>query len=1166
MIKKGSYFILLLATMGIKIIAVEEKQVELNLNNNSVYSKNGVDIKVQNNNIKVYNFRRDFKQDKLFLKDKFILESYNLSGDVMVEGTSGEISLKNGNSRFDNNFAWLEVGKVTKAEKPNDKIYFGSKEAEFKEKNINLIKAWLSTDTKANQEKSKKKLGYYLEADNVFIELGKQITFKNLNIIVKNKNILPISIPWYRFNLRKDSKIPLFLELGSSDEYGFFISQGLIYESKNGKFQGGISPKISDRIGLLIGRMENWYDFDNLGTSKINISNMAIWKKGKDNKVDISKREDISNDNRWDIEYTHNYEGNKGYFDLGFRSVTYNENLNLKKIIKNFDATKKFNYFENGIFYDRQPLGLIPDMGNYSNFYNLSTKLEKLGDKEDISVKAKVKLTNDEKAYSYIIREDIKKLDYWEEKDNDLFSNLEIKKENEENKLSFYYNYLKDLDPGSSIKDLKSQSEDFGFLFEDKDKKVVLNYDNKKGNRFKKIKFWEKNPNLKNLKDKNKYNLEFDYTPLTKMEYKLDDSRKFGVKFGEYALTTRTSFKVGYENNFLEKELDTKDDPLRKDVFSKSNRLNQYNRYENILYNKKEENKLYTEIYTDLFDFIITSGDRKEIIETREGFNETSKRYENSSEFYGLEISKKNIFLNFIGKIDVFTKIKKEKYKDLKDELNKYETSLTHYLNLDNNLDNKIKISYKDYNYLGDNKNEIRRLVGKSKEIKYEDELNVSLKDIKVYYKNEYSEKKKAYDGNKDKIELRNNLEVLYKGEKKVETYYNLSKRYSNEKLTGKNYNDLNLGDYGIKFFIEKNEIYYKNENIKAKEISLELNSNIGKFNEDISSNIYGYSYNFGNGKINFEYGKAKDKAKFKDKNLLDIDNQNFSVEYLKGKEIEHSYKINYEDYKVNYKDYKSLDYKTEYDTDVIRFKYGFKDKQVSDEDLRRYASREFGKSQKDLTSLDLTKIREIIEKRDRSNFNLGKIINNKVSYNENLNKTLSFYLYLERSKDRYKETNKYFDSLKEFKIAAFYSRKRTGFGYTYSQKSKYDNPKEKIGWKVSEKEHEFSFYKKFGKLSNDWSIKTYIQFFDGSDTKSNKSFLDAVGIELGKEMDYYKWSIAYIRDYSIKTYDYEWKVALQFTLLTFPDKILFGIGGNGGSNKNVSPDFNLLNGIKIKE
>ena len=46
---KKYYLILALAIMGIQINAAEESQVELDLNDNSVYSKNGVDVKFENN-------------------------------------------------------------------------------------------------------------------------------------------------------------------------------------------------------------------------------------------------------------------------------------------------------------------------------------------------------------------------------------------------------------------------------------------------------------------------------------------------------------------------------------------------------------------------------------------------------------------------------------------------------------------------------------------------------------------------------------------------------------------------------------------------------------------------------------------------------------------------------------------------------------------------------------------------------------------------------------------------------------------------------------------------------------------------------------------------------------------------------------------------------------
>ena len=68
--------------------------------------------------------------------------------------------------------------------------------------------------------------------------------------------------------------------------------------------------------------------------------------------------------------------------------------------------------------------------------------------------------------------------------------------------------------------------------------------------------------------------------------------------------------------------------------------------------------------------------------------------------------------------------------------------------------------------------------------------------------------------------------------------------------------------------------------------------------------------------------------------------------------------------------------------------------------------------------------------------------------------------------------------------------------------------------------------------------------------------------------MGYYEWSVAYMREYSITTRDYEWKAALQFTLLTFPDKRLFGIGAKGGSaeGEQTKPDVHVFSGIKIED
>ncbi|MFK4785752.1 hypothetical protein [Fusobacterium sp. MFO224] len=1163
---KKYYLILALAIMGTQINAAEESQVELNLSDNSVYSKNGVDVKFENNKIKAFNLRRDTKQNKLIIKDKIIMDSYNLSGDLRVEGTSGEVSLDGKKAKFDKNFAWLEVGNVTGAEKPNDRIFFGSEKANYTDGKIELKKAWLTTDPKADKDKDNKDLGYYLESDSIFIEPDKQVTLRDTNLFVKNKDIMPFTLPWYRFNIRSGSEIPLFPEWRTTDDYGWTISQGILYESKDRKYKGGFAPKFADEMGLLVGRMENWYTFDNIGESRLNVNNALIWKKNKDGELNSLNREDESNDDRWDIDYTHKYRGEKGYFNFGVKSVTYNENSALKDAIEDLDAERKFNYIDkDGVAHNNQLLGNIPDMGSYSNFYNLSTELNKLGANKDISINAKLKLTDDEKAYHYMVSDEVDDMSYGTQMDHDLFSNLGIKKDNDKYTISGYYNYLKDVDPGSNKQDLQSRAEDFGFLFKDKENKITLNYDEKNGDEFRGLKAWERNPNLSTLKTTDKYNLDFDYTPWTVSKYEINDSRKFGAEFGEYQLTTGTSFKVGYNYDFSEKKLDLENDPLRKGVFSTDSRLSQYNRFENIVYNKKEENRAYTTFYTGIFDFTVAGGDSKETIETREGSNDIVKTYKNESKFYELGLAKNKVSLGNLGEVDIYGNIRQDQYKNSDDEVNRFSTGLTHRISLNDNLNNEFKISFIDYDFSGNEGDKVRRLINKNKEIKYNDKINFSLGNTDVQYKVAYTEKDKARDGNKDRRTLNNELNFLYNGKKAVITYYNIDKRYVNKNVEGENYNDLNLEDYGARFFAGNNEFYYKNENIEANEIDAKiwdgtLSEQTGKFNEDMSADTYGYTYNFADSKLNLEYTEAKDRGTFKNKDLLDINNKIYSVAYIKGKEIEYSYKVTYEDYKENYRKYDETDYNTQYNTDVISLNYSFKDKRVSDSDLREYASKEFGKKEDEITSSDLMKVKEIIDRRDGTSFDLGRSIDNRINYNGNLKQALSFNLSLERNKDRYDETSDYLDSLKEFKVGAFYSRNRTGFGYTYSEKSDYVSN----DWITTEKEHELSFHTALGKPSEGWNLKTYIQFYDGID--SRESFLDEAGIRIGKEMGYYQWSIAYIRDYSITTHDYEWKTALEFTLLTFPDNTIFGIGGNGSSNKNVSPDLSLFNGIKIDE
>ncbi|MGL4935945.1 MAG: hypothetical protein ACRC51_10765, partial [Cetobacterium sp.] len=123
--------------------------------------------------------------------------------------------------------------------------------------------------------------------------------------------------------------------------------------------------------------------------------------------------------------------------------------------------------------------------------------------------------------------------------------------------------------------------------------------------------------------------------------------------------------------------------------------------------------------------------------------------------------------------------------------------------------------------------------------------------------------------------------------------------------------------------------------------------------------------------------------------------------------------------------------------------------------------------------------------------------------------------------------------------------------------------------WKDTEREHEFSLHAKVGKPSEGWRTKAYVKFYDqldGVSGENSRSTFDGFGVELGKEFGYYEWAVAYERDYSYRTKDYEWSMAIQFRLLTFPDSNIFGLGATTDKNKKTSPDTYLFDGIKIDD
>ena len=1218
--KKKMYLLLALMLIGMKALSEEkvienssdnkskETEIEISLDNDTVTSTNGIDIVYGPNRFKVFDIRRDTAANRMYIDGDFTLDSYQPTGDIRIESQNGVALLDGTKAVFDTTFGYMEVGKVTGAEAPNDRVYFGGEKAKFDNGIVLLKNAWFTTDPKVNTNRDLTDLGYYIRSKKIKIEPDKQVTFTGSDLFIQDFDVMPFTLPWYRFNIRQGSEVPLFPVWGDEEDYGWTISTGVLYEGMNGKYRGGFAPKFGDQIGLLAGRWENWYDTGEYGESRLNITDLLLYKKDKNKINSETGRYEPSHDDRWDIDYTHKYEGDYGHFDFGVQSLTYNMNDTLRDIIEDYDAQGRFHNGEGG-------LGEIPSMGDYSNFYTLDTSLTGLGARKDITIDAKVKLTDDKKGYQYIVNDQIDDLGYDSQVDNDLFSNISVTKDNEDYKISGYYNYLYDMDPGSNPNDLQSRAEDFGFGFEDKNRKISLKYDEKNGDLYRKLNSWERNPDLSSLKTTDKYGLTADYVPWTVAMYDVYDSRNFGAVFGEYELTDNISFKTGYDYTFSEKKLNLEDDPLRArinsagknvGIFEKgSTRWSQYNRFENITYEKIEEQRAFVDLYTGLINFIFAGGRREETVHTREGMNSAfgSREFKNESDFYEFGLNKNNIGLGYLGEIDIFGNIRQDKYKsgyysddnlniydtEDNDKTTRYQAGLNHRITLfdnsgnaerwaDTSLKNEFRFFYEDYKYDGNSEQEFGRLVNKENKYTYGDTVSFEFGNTETVYTGEYTLKERPENDEKSGEIFKNKVDFLIDGDKALSVYYNSDDRYSDDYdgTFGNRYeNDLSTKNYGFNIYSGNHEFYYKNQSIDFVDFNFKPFETITAkgLSEEIRENVFGYTYSFGEDRLNFEYTQGTDEASVGAYDVLDIDNRTYAVTYINGGEIEHSYSVKYEDYQGNYKPYNAYtgDFKTNYNSNVITLRYGFKDKRLSEEELAKYAEREYGKEAGELTPQDISNIRSILENRNSLGFNLNSVMNNRVNFGD-YRRSFDIRLTLE-SKDDRRDEESYWDSLSKIEAAVFYSQNRIGLGYTFTQEADYDNPTlDNRQWKVTEREHEFSFHAKIGRPSEGWRLKSYVQFYDSKDTPygdgSGRRFFDEAGVEIGKEMGYYEWSLAYVREYSISTRDYEWKTALQFTLLTFPDKRLFAVGAKGDSkpDSQAKPDVHVFSGLKIED
>ncbi|WP_291256009.1 hypothetical protein [Fusobacterium sp.] len=1199
-------------------------EVEIDLLNNTLKAKNGINLKQGDLELKAYDIRRDIEKNRAYVNGELQTLFSNEVGDLSLQSLEGgNVSLAGTDGEFYKNFGYLDVSKVTGAEAPNNNIYFGGDKIQYKDNKIFINDGWLTTDFNIMKTKDPNDAGYHFLSENIIIEPDKQITLKNSDFFLGDKSRLPFRFPWYRANIRQGSQVPLFPQWGTDDYYGWNVSWGFLYGDREDKYIGGFAPKFADTMGVLVGRWENWYKTDNFGTMKLNVDDWLVHSKEKS--LDTSKLDPMKDagkyleheekKKRYRVNYTHEYDAEYGKLYFNTINATYNMIPRLEDIV--------VDYTNNNRFGAKEEEGVRPDLTKTMSFFSMDADLKNLGADKDITLKSKLKLTDDKKAYALMVYDDIDDVSYGSSIDNDLFSQVELYKDNKSYKIGGYYNYLYDMDPGSTFDDTQSRAEDFGFEYLDKETKVGFSYDEKNGDRFRKLGLWERDPKLDSLlKYNSMYGSKFkaDYSPSMVKEYNEFDTKDLRVSFGEYDFTGDYKIKPGYDYYSEIRELNLDNDPLREKVIKGNERSKQYNRFEDIIYSNFEQKRGYVDIFNDTTKFTFAGGKTEEEFWDRTGIYTADgyRKYINNSDFYEVSAQRDEISLDNFGEIALFGGLRYDKYTSGynpysnngkgnfasgEDSTLRTQLKLNHTMTVFNNEENRdrtidlsmannLTLFYQRYDYdsgsvnFGEDTNgrsaEYIRLKNKDNIYQVKDSINTTVGNTETIYTIDYKRAENPATNKLNNEVVKNDLEFKIDGDKSLVLNYGEDKKYTDETLNKENYNYYTFRDYGVTYYLGDHRLSYQNNSIDSRiwDIDPKYNNglNIDNAKEKIRLNTYSYEYTFGDNRLGLDFSEGRDNRRnYKTlEEELDVKNQIYGVSFLDGGDVENYYRATYEIYNHNEKGARDLtldgrNYNSQ-NSDIISFNYEYRDKRFSDDELRRYAEIEFDKDSNSLTPQEIYRVRDILRNRERNHvdFKLNRSIYDDFTNMGEYKRNFRVNLMLQRNEARYKMTEDYWDSLEEIQAGVFYSQNRFGIGYEVDENADWRNKK----WGKVDREHKISLVTKIGKPSEGWTLKTYAKFYEdlkgeikqSSNERARKSSLDGLGIEIGKEMGYYQWSVAFEKEYVLSARDYEWRAALQFTLLTFPSNPIFGIGADTGVDKKTKPETYMFDGLKVED
>lgn len=1166
------------------------EEVDIDLNTNTITSQKGIVLKQSNIKTKVHTMQRDAKAGKAYYRDGIIAEIDNETGKVKIESQAGEAAADGKEAHFYKNFGYLEVAPVTGAEAPNDRIYFGSDHISYKKEKIYIDKAWLTTDFKIiNHVSNPNEIDYHILSKQMVIEPDKQLTIYDSNLYLGIRKVLPLEFPWFRLNIRKNSKVPLFPTWNEKDYYGWQASWGILYGDRSSKFKGGIAPKFADNMGFLIGRSETWYDTKEYGMAQVNVTDLLIHSKVHGKKDTMNDIEYEQKHKRYHVETKYDYDGEYGNFHISGINATTSMLSSLNDLITKYEANKEFdNKF--GIRGTRVYLKR-PNFDKNIGYYSVNSDLHGMGKNKDISFQASSRLTTDKKLYTLSTYDDVEDNVFEEKGDNALYTNISLYQDNQRYKMGGYYQYLYDITPGYTKKYDRSRGENYGFVVFDKKHTLGLQYDEIKGDKLRDLHLWETESNAQALKRRNLLDLPIDYTPVKVSEYSIYNQKQGILWLGEYEFE-KFRIKPSFSSKFEEKKLDVLENEkivimdntaVNPEVYTRKlgyDRLRQYNRFHNKVYAKIKENKGNINLVEENnINVNVFAGKQKEEIWTREGEISGSLdkiyRIKSESSFYGFDIEKKNISLGSFGKVALRADLRQDEYQHSDGSSLRYGLGFNHELSLyekeDVKVRNNLDIYMQKYNYNGrKEEDKAQNLYTKKDSYQMKDILSWDTKAVHTEYYGEYRlDKNPIHPSDKKGEFLKQKVDFQVNGNKKISFFYEKDDRYTNRVVnTFRNYRDLSMENYGGRVQYGAHSFGYERQKVDFQFPKIAT--------EDIGANSFQYSYSWGDKSLGLSYRTGKDRIlidDFHDTKVLDIDNKVYGFNFHKNGDIQHHVYFSYEN--SHHKEGSSkvtLDgsRKNIGHSDKINFSYQYRDTRMQEAEYIKYASLETGKTEKELSIRDIEKVKSLLENRDslEDSFHLTGIREDAFLFGDGRT-NFRFYGSLERNKARYEKTHNLGDSLQKIKGSMFYTHNRYGLGYSFEENAGWLYQNSKYSWKKKNREHQISLYGKVGRPSKSWKVKTYAKFYENlldkvNEDRKHKKALDGIGIEIGKEFDFFEWSVLYERKYSLTARDYEWRVGLQFTLLTFPDNAIFSIGANKSSHK-IRPKTQFMESVHVE-